>query len=377
MRTNTTLFYLVTVIIAGGLVYGAVNLRGIRSEQARQVKAPIAAPWALHSAEVQLETVVSGFPALATKQADSEVFVSPQISGAILLMGPREGEAFQPGTVLAQIDSSEIEDQIAALESDLDSAIQQETFQKRELERQDILLKKGVTTEERRENVRTVYIAARNKVKSLTHQISGLETRRGYAVISARQSGIVAARMAEPGDQATPGKAIYQLSISGDSRFTVKVPQDILKKVHIGSKVVLGSGDNTITAYFTRIHPMLDDLSMGSADVDLSSSPFNLPVGARISARVITRETPNSLTVPITAIAWSADVKFGFVVKTVKAGDTFTLKRIPVEIIHAADKNAVINGELKPGDRVVIAQQAVLLKLKTGEQAVLEEGLSQ
>ncbi len=377
MKVSKIIFYSATIIVAGALVVGAVYLRNQRALQHTQVALPVVAPWALHSARVQRQTVTSGFLALATKKADSEVVVTPQISGTIIAMGPREGQAFQPGTVLARIDASQIEDEISALKADLDAAVQQEGFQKKELERQQSLLTKGFATQETTDSARTAYIAAQKKVAALGHQLSQLKTRRSYTVIVADKSGSVAERLAEPGNFATSGKPIYRLSVFGKTRFSIKVPQDVLNKLEIGSEVVMMSGSKTFNARLTRINQTLDALSMGSVEVDLASSPFKLPAGARVPVRVITGKIKDALSVPVTAIAWSADGVSGFVVRASGSGNKVSLSKIPVKIIQSGSHGVAIKADIEPSDRVVVAQQSVLLKLKDGDQAILAQGLVQ
>lgn len=377
MKISKFISYTAVIVIAGALVGGAVYLRSLRAVQRSQVPPPVIAPWALYDAKVQRKTVVSGFLALATKKADSEVLVTPQISGRIITMGPREGQIFQPGTVLAQIDRSEIDDEISALKADLDAAIQQEIFQKKELERQQALLLKGFATQENTDSAQTAYIAARKKVAALRHNLSQLKTRRSYTVITANRSGTVADRLAEPGDIAALGKPIYRLSVSGKTRFSIKVPQSVMDNLHVGGPVVMTSGDKVFNARLTRINLTLDSLSMGSVDIDLASSPFKLPAGARVPVRVITSQIKDALSVPITAIAWSKDGRNGFVVKAAGDGDKVTLKKIPVKILEASADGAAIRADVKPGDRVIVAQQAVLLKLKTGDRAIVARGVNQ
>ena len=377
MKISKILSYTTALVIAGGVVFGAVYLRGVRAAQHAQVAPPVQTPWALHSAKVKQETVTSGFLALATKKADSEVLIAPQISGTIISMGPREGQTFQPGTILARIDATQINDEIDALKANLQSAIQQEKFLKRELERQKTLLKKGFTTEEKTESARTSYIAAREKVTATRHQLAQLKTRRSYAVITTDKSGTVAARLAEPGNLAAPGKPIYRLTVSGKTRFSVKVPQSVLENLKIGGLVELNAGNKKILAPVTRINQTLDSLSMGSVDIDLAAAPFKLPAGARLPARVITGQVKNALSVPITAIAWAADGKSGFVVKVTGDDDKIVLQKLPVKVIQSSPSGAAIKGDVKPGDRVVIAQQAVLLKLQSGDAAIIAEGMNQ
>lgn len=377
MNISKTISYTTALVVTGAVIFGAVYLRGVRAEQHGQVAAPVQTPWALHSAKVKQETITSGFLALATKKADSEILIAPQISGTITSMGPREGQSFQPGTILARIDATQINDEINALKANLKAARQQEKFLKKELERQQTLHIKGFTTEEKAENARTNYFSAREKVVALGHQVSQLETRRGYSIITANRSGTVAERLAEPGNLATAGKLIYRLTVSGKTRFSIKVPQSVLEYLQVGGLVELNSGDRKIYVSVTRINRTLDNLSMGSVDIDLATSPFKLPVGARVPARVVTGQVKNALSVPISAIAWAADGKSGFVVKVTGDDKKAILQKIPVKIIQSSSDGAAINGDVKPGDQVVVAQQAVLLRLQTGDAATVTIGAAQ
>ena len=377
MKTSSVISYVAALAVTGALVFGAVYLRTERTRQHDEVKTPVLMPWALHSTKVVQKTVTSGFMALATKKADSEILVASQISGTILSMGPREGQPFQPGTILARIDSVQVNEEIASLQANMDAALQQEVFLKKELSRQQTLLKKGFTTEEKTENARTTFIAAREKVTALKHQLVQLKTRRSYTVITTDKSGTIAARLAEPGNLAAPGKPIYRLSVAGKTRFSVKVPQSVLNQLYVGSLVEMNSGGNKVVAPLTRINRTLDSLSMGSVDIDLAASPFKLPAGARIPARVVTGQVKDALSVPITSIAWSADGKSGFVVRVVGDGDKATLEKVPVIIIRSSSDGVAVKGDIKAGERVIVAQQAVLLKLKTGDAVIIAKGMSQ
>ena len=377
MKIPKTIKYLAVIVGIALLVFGAISLRLARTKEHAHAAPPVPAPWALHSAPVEQKTITSAFLALATKKADSEVMITPQISGTLTAMGPREGQAFKPGTVLARIDPSQINDKISALTANINAAKEQESFLKKELARQQMLLTKGFSTEEKTESAQTAYLAAKEKTLSLNHQISQLKTQRSYTVITADNSGTVAARLAEPGNLAVPGKPIYRLSVDGITRFSVMVPQAVLNQLQIGSAVELSAGNKNITTHITRINQTLDPLSMGSVNIDLETAPFALPVGARIPARVITKETDNALYVPITAIAWSADGKSGYVVKVVDGADQPSLQKIPVAISQASSEGAAIKGDVKPGDQVIIAQQAVLLKLKSGDPVIVAKGAIQ
>ena len=87
----------------------------LRIKEVEHVPSQELSPWALNIAAVELGTVSQGFPVLAKVSTNSNITITGQISGTILKMGPRESMKVKAGHFLAQIDTLEIEENIAGL----------------------------------------------------------------------------------------------------------------------------------------------------------------------------------------------------------------------------------------------------------------------
>ena len=358
----------VFVILAVLALAGAA----LHVHRVRQLKAyapPVSHPWALRSALVQRGDLVRGFPVLATLSTSTAVTVTPQISGVIVKMGPREGQPVKAGDLLVRIDTTEMQNQLAALRASLKAAQAQNALQSKELARQKALLPKGFATPEQVDRLQAAVQSARARINQLKDQISALQTRLAYGVITARANGRIAKRLQEPGDLASPGKPVYQLTVDQGAKVRVTVPQNILVQLHPGSVIIMTSGGRRERAIISRVFPALDPLSMGSAEADMDHIPFGLPSGARVPSRVVLQAYDNALVVPRAALISTPDPQRGKVlVLRQQDGEAYaTVHPVPVRIAGRTDAGIAITGPVKPGDRVALGDEHVLLRLKEGD----------
>ncbi len=356
------LYTLLAVLVLVALVVAGVKVRQARIKAIQEAPALHKAPWALPTAEVKEGEATRGFPALGTVETASEITLSCQIPGTIEAMGPREGVKVKAGDVLVRIDTREIEAQIEALKAQLASAKADAAFKEAEYRRELALFKEGGSSRTEVEKRRTAALAARQKVLALERQIAALEVRRGYGTIEAPLDAIIAARLAEPGDQCAPGKPVYRLTATQGARLSVALPQEVLEQVRVGGDIVLRHGSRRQVVRISRVNPSLDARAMGTVEADLEAPPFDLPSGAKVSARVILERRPKALIVPTTAVLREKD-RGGKVFKVVKGH----LEEVPVVIDLVAREGMAVSGDLAPGDRVVVGHESVLWRLRDGD----------
>ena len=364
----------VGMVVLALIGYGAFVLHGKRLEALQRTPAMNEYPWALRSATVERQDLTVGFPVLARMESRSEVTISPQISGVIQQLGPREGQAVKKGWLLARIDTLELENSLAALKASLAGAKADADYQAKELKRQKALLKKGFAAQDLVDRLSAQLDASRQRVKQLRGQIEALKTRLAYGTILSPVDGVIAARLQEVGDLASPGRPLYRITAEGGVKISVSVPQHVLEKLQPGSKIVLTQDDRQQTVRITRIFPDLDALSLGTVEADVDKMPFRLPSGARIPGRVIMAEYPGSLVVPLAAVAFSPDDRRGVVFKLQrKDGENgYVLKRVPVRIAARGHEGVGVKGDLQPGDKVVTAKESILLSLRDNDPVVPE-----
>ena len=349
---------------------GVFLLRAHVKSVLADVAAPAQAPWALHVVKLRKGTVSEGFPALATLSTQDEISIKPQISGVISAIGPRAGRKVKKGALLARIDTTEIENNLAALTASLNSAKAKLKLEKIELARTRRLVKKGYATPEQKDQKVAAVQQGRGLVDQLKAQIAAAKTRIAYGSIYAPVSGSIIVRNQTKGDLAAPGKEIYRLNAAGGARVKVSVPQEVLAHVHPGGLVFLTYGDKQQTIKLTRISPSLDSLSMGTAEADLSQIPFGLPSGARVQARAVLDSKKEVLIAPLATLAIAADDQSAIVFKVGARGKNglAKLQKLEVKLISRGAEGVAISGDLQAGDELVSAHQSVLLRLRDGEQ---------
>ncbi len=246
---------LIALILLIALVAGAVALVKLRQTRNAAEPLPIIPPVTVATRTLTLEAVILTRPAVAEVRARTEAVVASRLSGYVLDMPKVEGQPVKQGETLARLDATQAEADLARGVADLTRSRQQEATLKAELASAQAAL---VVEEQRFQRLQSLYrdknvsleqvqteeaalSATRAKVASaesawnayqdaLRAAESGLRAAREnlhYAVLTAPFDGVIAARLAQPGDLATPGKPLYRLVSTGESRLLVDLPQNI------------------------------------------------------------------------------------------------------------------------------------------------------
>lgn len=366
--------YLLSLLILVIFVAGGALLHKKRMAEVTHVSTEPITPWALHVARVSNQPVDSGFPALAMVSTREEVTIMARISGRILQMGPREGVRVKTGDLLVRIDIRELEDTINSLKAQHVAALADAKRTRDELVRETKLFKDGGSSASAVEARRTAFVAAKQKVSSLKHKIEALMVRKGYGIITAPANGIVAKRLAEPGDIAAPGRPLYKITETKGALARVELPQSILYEVHPGTPMVLYHGDKQITFPIDRIFPTVDARALGVAEADLDKIPFGLPSGGRIACRIILKKVNNGLRIPYGSLLCGGIKQDCCLFKIVRNNKKDSLKKVPVTVKLRGRHGIAVAGELVAGDKVVAAHESVLLQLKDGDPVIVSRG---
>jgi len=356
------------------LVMSMIVLVAVRTGEVHNIAKLELAPWALNSVRVTRGTVNSGFPVLATVSTKGEITLTAQISGTILDMGPREGVAVKTGDFLVRFDTRELAENIAGLQAKLEAARAEFSRQNDELKREEELFQHGGSSKTALEARRTATVAAQKNASSLERQIQSLIVRKEYGLVKAPANGVIAARMREPGDVCMPGQPIYRMTVSAGARVRVNLPQSVLVRVDPGSILELYHGNDTVRVELNRIYPSVDALALGAAEADLSTTPFNLPSGARITGRVILDEQTDALRVPPDAVLTGEADQQSKLFTIIKSDDGYHLHVIPVQVSLTGRCDVAVTGDLSEGDRVIVAHESVLMQLRDGDQVTVDEG---
>jgi RND family efflux transporter MFP subunit len=367
--------WLLALVVLLLLVVGAVKLHFMRIHQNDAIPDARMPPWAVRTSPVEQRDLATSFPVLATVLTSEEITLACQIQGEILEMGPREGQTVKKGELLARIDTREIDQQILAEEAKLEAAKADLVNKTDQFKRLKAVLDKGGTSQSEYDAAQTAVLAAEHTVESLKRLIEALKIRKGYGEIRSPANGIVAARLAEPGNICAPSEPLYRITVTGGARVRVALPQNIIDKLQPDSTLVLTNGKDLINVTLSRIFPALDARALGFAEASVDKPPFGAKSGGRVPGRVILSQRKQALVVPHKALlVSSSDPAKGTVFKVRQAEDDSdssgafpTIQAVPVQIDLDSEDGVAVLGELKPGTPVVVAHQIVLLKLHDGD----------
>lgn len=370
--------YLITLLIVLLLIIGGFVLHKKRLAQVKKVSVESIAPWALHVASVSASAVNTGFPALAKISSSEQITIMAQISGTVVATGPREGVLVHKGELLAKLDTSELDNKIRALQAQLLSARAQSKRAADELTREKRLLENGGTSASAVEARRTAAVSTSQQVKALEHEISSLKVRMGYGTITAPAAGVIARRIVEVGDVALPGHPLYTMTTTSGALVRVELPQAILQQVHPGTTMILDYGTKQLPVTVSRVFPTVDVRALGHVEADLSALPFDLPSGSRVACRIILQQVKDALQVPYTSLLCGADGQQCTLFKVSDQDKQSILRKVAVQIRLRGHNGVAVStnpqGELRTGDKVVVAHRSVLLQLKDGDPVTIATG---
>jgi RND family efflux transporter MFP subunit len=213
-----------------------------------------------------------------TVHARETAVVSAQVMGRVLKVLVREGDNVRAGQTLAVLDDAAMRASVeqseagvkaaqnAQIAAQTNAALAASTLGRyKQLESQ-----KSVSPQEMDEVSRRAEAAAANldAVRAQTDaaraQESGARTMLSYTRLVAPFSGVVTARMADPGAIAAPGVPLLQVDQSGALQLQATVDESAIAVVHKGMKVqvaVDGAGSTSMAGTVQEIVPAADPAS--------------------------------------------------------------------------------------------------------------------
>jgi len=128
--------------------------------------------------------------------------------------------------------------------------------------------------------------AARAAHAQAESQARAAEVDVGYGGLRAPFSGVVTARLADPGDLAVPGRPLLVIEGAGAKEIVIGVPDDLLGGIRPGMRMAIriGAGEQLMEAQVTAVVPVADPETR-TAEVRLSA-PADLTTGASAVAQI-------------------------------------------------------------------------------------------
>jgi HlyD family secretion protein len=310
--------------------------------------------------QVGLSTVPTTVSILGTIAARYDMPIGVEgDAGRIAAIYVEAGDHVKRGQVLARLNVSVLEPQVANLEAALEQARAEAELADAEYRRAQAVSASGALSAEETQRRKSTAVTAAAKVKVAAAQLAEAQARLARAAVRAPADGLILTRNVEVGQTATPGgEALFRLSENGEVELRGQVSEQDLPLLRVGQSVdVRLTGLTHLYQGHVRLLGAVIDpqTRLGMVRVALAPDP-NLRPGAFARAEV-TVSSADRAVLPQTAVL--TDDKGSSYVLIVNAKNKIERRAVHVSGIVP---NGVTIADGVKGDEHVVATAGAFLQ---------------
>jgi RND family efflux transporter MFP subunit len=292
---------------------------------------------------------------IATVRSLHSTTVQPQVEGVIRRIFVKSGDLVRPGTPLMQIDPEKQAANVRSTESTRAAREADVAYWRGQVQRLKALLEAGAISRNEYETAQHQLETAEASLASLNAQVREGEVELHYYRVTAPEAGIVGDIPVREGDRVTTSTQITTIDSKQGLEAYIQVPLDRAPELKIGLPVEILDADNKVAAtnQITFVAPRVDPATQTVlAKAMLHDPPPFVKVQQFVRARVVWRTVPG-LTIPIVAVTRVSGQYFCFVAEP--NGEAFVARQRPVQVGNILGNDYVVQGGLKPGERVIVS----------------------
>jgi membrane fusion protein, multidrug efflux system len=353
----------ITVIAGVAVVAGLAAVRHRRLRQKENAPLVKAVPLAVRTALVTAGRVVGTRHVLGTVAGGEETDLAPQIMARVLEIKVREGDAVAAGELIAQLDERESRDALAAAGAARAAAEVADRARRDATARDRRLFEVKAIAPEQWEASQAAAAAAAAQLEAATQLLDQARTRLSYCRLVAPAAGVVARRLADPGDLAVPGKPLVKLVRQQTVRVRGALPAEDLAALRVGMPVTLRMEHETVAAAVARVYPALGESHLATFECDLAQPPPGFVSGATVGMDV-PLSSADGLVVPAGALLEGEQGAWVFVV------DHGAVRPVAVAVQARSLDQVAIKGAVRAGEPVVVAEPSRLMTLAAGTRVL-------
>ena len=164
----------------------------------------------------------------AKLKGETDVTITPQVSGQLMRICVTEGDQVKKGQVLFIIDQRNAQLELESAQANLQSAIAQENSARIEYESNKNLYEKKIVSKYTFDTAENSYNQAKASVAQFKAQVNRAKVNLGYCTITAPVTGNIGEIPVRAGDQVSP--ATYLTTVSGNANMDAEfsLPETIL-----------------------------------------------------------------------------------------------------------------------------------------------------
>ncbi|MCE7029782.1 efflux RND transporter periplasmic adaptor subunit [Jiella avicenniae] len=270
------------------------------------------------------------------------------------------GDHVEVGTVLARIDPTQEEADVASAKAKVGSAEAVVAQAEAAFERQTKLLAQGFTTRSDYDDAEQTLARARSDLDTARSDLTTAENTLDDTVLKAKADGVITSRSIDPGQVVTAAQAAFGFAQSGALDAVFRVQEQLLLAGGNPPSVEVSLVENpsvSAIGHIREVSPLIDG---GTGTVQVKLGLENPPPAMTLGSAVVGRETSGGPSEAV-SLPWNALlVKNGQpAVWVVGEGDKPVLKS--VEIAAYRTKDILVASGIARGERVITAGSQLVL----------------
>ncbi len=271
---------------------------------------------------------------------EDNIAVSAQMPGVITSVFVKEGDAVRKGQVMAQIDNSVLQQQVASVKTQL-------SFATNLYNKQKALWDKQIGSE-------VQYLSAKNNKESLEASMATLNDQLEMSRIKSPINGTVEEINLRVGQMASPGLPAVRVVNFSTAKIVAEISEAYASKIKTGNKVIVSFPDfNTdieAKIHFTSkyINPVnrtfLTEIRLGQSKVEYRANMMAV-------VKINDYNNPAAFVVPVSLVRESSQGKYIFIAR--EENGKLLARRKVVSVGNTYNGMAEITSGMADGDKVI------------------------
>ena len=302
----------------------------------------------------------------AKMKGQTDVTITPQVSGQLLKICVAEGQRVKKGQTLFVIDSRNAQLNLEVAQANLQAALAQENSAKLEYESNKNLFEKKIVSQYMLDNSENSYKQARASVAQARASVNNAKVNLSFCTITAPVTGLIGEIPVRTGDQVSPGSQLTMVSgnTQMDAEFSVAeslVEEMVSAGAKASDKVKLMAAMPDVTFIMKngteyqhkgRISSLTGMVNAATGTMSAKAT-FPNPEGQLVSGIqgtvVLPYDVKDVIVIPQTAVV---KLQSRQQVYKVKADSTATAVEVKTEDIGNG-KDFIITSGLNVGDKII------------------------
>ena len=275
-----------------------------------------------------------------------------EFGGTVEFMLAAEGDRFEEGDLLAQLDTALLEIERRQLQAQLNEARANLRLAMANLKRQKSLESDGFASQQRRDELEAARDATKASIAQLQASLDGNEVRLQKAHLYAPFSGVVGERYLEEGGSASAGRPVLRALETQRLEAHVGVPRSLAGHMKVGQLVTVRVGETVIEAEVLAVGAELKSRSH-TATVRIQLPVQQLMAGSLVELELVDSISATGFTVPQSALTASLRGLWRVYVLAPAGDGLHKVEARDLQLRYSGESEAFVEGGLSDGELVV------------------------